>query len=162
MVYGSNYVGKLCLLLVVLCAAAGTDVGVARGQSASETMLNPPDWILGEWHNSAESDTRRWEQFTFTPHEITLTEGLPVKKVVDFSRKYKGYRLKETIEARTYRVELYKGKTSFVYEFKRGEADAYTAYLKDGLTYSVTRNKRVVRPHFTSIQGVLFRRAAGG
>jgi hypothetical protein len=163
--YVSDSVGKLCcLMLVVLCAAASPDAGVARGQSASEALLNPPDWILGEWHNSAESDSRRWEQFTFTPHGIILTEGFPVKKVVVFGRQYRGYRVKETVGARTYRVELYRGKTSFVYEFKLVETDAYTAFMKGGLTYSVTRNNRVVRPYdpSPSSQDVLFRRAAGG
>ena len=66
--------------------------------------------------------------------------------------------MRETVETKTYQVEFYRGKESFVYEFKLCEVDA----CKNGLTYSITRNKRVVRSHVTSIQAVLFRRASAG
>lgn len=156
MSYGFNHVRKLWMMLIVLCAAA--TAGLAQGQTASEGFLNPPDWIQGGWRNMAESDTRRKEMFSFTPHGITLTEGLvPVKKVVDFSREYEGYRVKETVEAtveaKTYRVEFYRSEDSFVYEFKLCEVGA----CKTGMTYSITRNNRVVRSHITSIQHVLFK-----
>ena len=83
--YVSSSVRRFWMMLMVLCAAAGTGAGVARGQAASEALLNPPDWIQGEWHTSAESDTRNWEQVAFTPHGIALTKGLLAKKVVDFN-----------------------------------------------------------------------------
>lgn len=113
MCYGSNSVRTFWMILMVLCAAAGTDAGIARGQAASEALLSPPDWIQGEWHNSAESNTRNWEQIAFTPHGVTLTKGLPVNRVVDSSRSYKDYGVKETVGAKTYQVEFTRaGKAS--------------------------------------------------
>lgn len=149
---------KLTLSLLMLCAVFAAGAGAGRGQSALTPVISPPAWIQGEWHNSTESDSRRFEWFTFTTHGITLSEGMPLKKVVDFSRRYRGYRVKQTAGEKTYRVEFSKGKDSLVYEFRLCEAGACVGSLGDGLIYSVTRNERFVRGNTASLPGLLFRR----
>lgn len=150
---------KLCLNLLLLCMVVTTGANAARSQQASKALLNPPGWILGSWSNLAESNLDRLETFAFTADEISFTKGMLDKsKVVNFSSKFKGYKVKETVEPKTYRVEVHTDEDEFIYEFKLCEMDACKAFSgKEALTYSIIKNGKIIRTHMTSVQLVLFR-----
>jgi hypothetical protein len=149
---------KLCLNLLALCAVMTGSANVGLSQHAPKALLNPPSWILGRWNNSAVSNLNDSETFTFTAGDISLEKGFDKIKAVNFSRKFKDYKVKETIEPKLYRVEFYKGKAELVYEFRVCETAAVKTFSgQAALTYSIIKNKKVLRAHETSINLVLFR-----
>jgi hypothetical protein len=149
---------KHCLNLLVLCSVITGSASVALSQHASKALFNPPSWILGRWNNSAVANLNDSESFTFTAGEISFAKGFDKLKVVSFSRRFKDYKVKETIEPNLYRVEFYTAENELVYEFRPCEAAVCkTLSGQEGLTYSIIKNKKVVRAHETSINLLLFR-----
>ena len=120
-------------------------------------VFNPPQWILGVWTNLAESQTDRIETFDFSEHDIRLTSGV-LDKTVKFSNLYKKQVIKETFEPDIYRIHIGSGEDETVYEFKLCRGDRCESTLKEALTYSLTRNKKLVRDHSTAINSVFMKR----
>lgn len=149
---------KLPAYLAILCLAVFSLSGAVAGRSSdSKIVFNPPEWILGQWTNLAESQTDRIEMFDFSEHEIRLTTGV-LDKTVKFSNLYKKQEIKETFEPDTYRVQIGKGEEEVIYEFKLCRGDRCESSLKEAMTYSLTRNKKLVRDHSTAINSVLIKR----
>ena len=121
---------------------------IVLSQSIDDTTLKPPDWILGSWNNSAVSDTRRFETYTFTATNISIYRGF-VKTVESFylSEKFESYKIKQTVEPPLSRVEFSKDDKKYVYEFKLCETETCKSFSRKALTYSILENGKVVREH---------------
>ena len=149
---------KLPVYLAIFCLAALSVNGRVAGRSSDQKIVfNPPDWILGVWTNLAESQTDRIETFDFSANEIRLTTGV-LDKTVKFSNLFKKQEVRETFEPDTYRVHIGKGEEEMIYEFKLCRSDRCESTLKEALTYSLTKNKKIVRDHSTSINSVFIKR----
>lgn len=150
---------KRSTYLVILCLAVISLSGPAAGGSPdSKAKFNPPEWIIGEWANVAESNADRVETFVFSKNDIQFTRGYLYHDKVQFSRAFKSHELKETIEPDLYRVRLSAGDDVQVYEFKRCRDEKCPSTAKDVMTYSFTKNDKIVREHSTSMTSVLFKR----
>ncbi|HKR00592.1 MAG TPA: hypothetical protein VJT09_07955 [Pyrinomonadaceae bacterium] len=113
---------------------------------------------MGEWVTLSESNLNRLQTLVFASHEIKLTRGFGRgSKLMEFSREFKGSVVKETFEPGLYRVEISRDKNVYVYEFKLCPKEVCHSTSKEALTYSVIKNKELIRGHWTSINLVLFR-----
>lgn len=149
---------KLPVYLAIFCVALISLNGPVAGRPADQKVVfNPPHWILGQWTNLAESQTDRIEMFDFSEHDIILTTGV-LDKTIKFSNLYKKQEIKETFEPDTYRVQIGTGEEEVIYEFKLCSSDRCESSLKEAITYSLTRNKKLVRNHSTAINSVLMKR----
>jgi hypothetical protein len=150
---------KPILKSMVVCAVvlfAGFTIG--RAQSKPENLFNPPSWILGEWANLGQTNADNIERLVFSANEIELKQGL-ADMLIQFSRKFKKYTVKETFEdPETYRIIISKDKEEYVYEFKLCPREQCYITSGDALTYSISKNKKNLRMHSTSMQDVLIRR----
>jgi hypothetical protein len=145
------YFAIFCLAVVAL------NEQIAGRTSDQKTVFNPPEWILGVWTNLAESQADRIETFDFSEHEIRLTTGV-LDKTVKFSNLFKKQNIRETFEPDTYRIHMGKGEDETIYEFKLCRGDRCESTLKEALTYSLTKNKKIVRDHSTSVNSVFIKR----
>ena len=144
-------------MLAILGAFISLHASIYGGSSNSKVQFNPPDWILGEWANVAQSNADLVETFVFSKRDIQFTRGYLYAGKIQFSRAFKNHEVKETIEPGLYRVQLTNAEDEQVYEFrlcKTGECPA----SKDVMTYSLTKDKKVIREHSTSTNDVLFKR----
>jgi hypothetical protein len=149
---------KLPVYLVIFCLAVVSVNGRVAGRSSdSKIIFNPPEWILGQWTNLAESQTDRIEMFDFSAHEIRLTTGV-LDKTVKFSNLFKKQEIKETFEPDIYRIQIGKGEEEMIYEFRLCRSDRCESSLKEAMTYSLTKNKKIVRDHSTAINSVFIKR----
>lgn len=140
---------KVALNLLILCVVIIGGADLARSQTPSKALINPPGWILAEWTNMLESNANEIETITFAPGEINFSKGIADKrKVLNLSSKFKNYQTKETVEPKTYRVEFLRGENVFVYEFKLNDASPGFSG-REVLTYSITKNQKVVETHWT-------------
>lgn len=147
----SAYLLIFCLTVVLLSGPA------AGGSPDSQARFNPPEWIIGEWSNVAESNSDRIETFVFSKNDIQFTRGHLYHDKIQFSRVFKKHELKETIEPELYRVRMIARDDEQIYEFKLCRTGCPTT--REGvMTYSFTRNRKVVRDHSTATTGVLFKR----
>ncbi|HEX6187006.1 MAG TPA: hypothetical protein VFZ40_02905 [Pyrinomonadaceae bacterium] len=150
---------KRSTYLVILCLAVIALGGQAAGGSRdSKVKFNPPEWLLGEWSNVAESNADLIENFVFSKNDIQFTRGHLYHDKLQFSRAFKKHELKETIEPDLYRVRLSAGGDVQVYEFKRCRDEKCPSTGQDIMTYSLTKNDKIVREHSTSLTSVLFKR----
>ena len=144
-------------MLAILGASISLHASIYGGSSNSKVQFNPPDWILGEWANVAQSNADLVETFVFSKRDIQFTRGYLYAGKIQFSRAFKNHEVKETFEPVLYRVQLTNAEDEQVYEFrlcKTGECPA----SKDVMTYSLTKDKKVIREHSTSTNDVLFKR----
>lgn len=145
--------------LVIFCLAVIALNGQAAGRASdAKAKFNPPDWILGEWANVAESNADLVETFVFSKHDVQFTRGYLYDDKIQFSRAFKKHEVKETIEPDLYRVRLSAGNDVQVYEFKRCRDEKCPATSREIMTYSFTKNDKIVREHSTSMTSVLFKR----
>ena len=150
---------KRSTYLVILCLAVIALGGQAAGGSPdSKAKFNPPEWLLGEWANVAESNADLVENFVFSKDDIQFTRGYLYHGKIQFSRVFKKYEVKETVEPDLYRVRLSTGDDVQVYEFKRCRDEKCPATSREIMTYSLTKNDKIVREHSTSMTSVLFKR----
>ena len=129
-----------------------------RAQSNPTNLFNPPKWILGEWANRASTKPENIERITFSPNEIELVQAL-ADTPTPLSRKYKKYQVKESTDGDIYRVTISKDKDELIYEFKFCPKDQCYITTGDALSYSITKNKKVVHEHSTEMSNVLIRNA---
>lgn len=150
---------RLLINFLFLLCVFGVSVSIISAQSNEETTLKPPEWILGSWNNSANSDTRRFETFTFTKNEINVYRGF-VKNAESLylSEKFEGYKIKQTVESSLFRVEFSKDDKEYIYEFKLCETDTCKSFSRKALTYSISENGKIIAEHSESINLVLFKR----
>lgn len=130
----------------------------ATAQPKPETVINPPNWILGEWANMGGSDPNKIERIAFAEHEIELVQSLgdaPVK----FSRKFKKHQIQESSSGDTYRIVISNSKDEYVYDFKLCSRDTCNLTVDAALSYSVTKNKKKIWDHSTSFNKVLIKRS---
>lgn len=127
-------------------------------QSKQGNLFNPPKWIFGEWINRASSKTENIERLVFSANEIEIVQAL-ADKATPFSRKYNKYQVNETADGEVYRVIISKDKDELIYEFKLCPKDKCFITTGDALSYSITKNKKVVREHSTELNNVLIRSA---
>jgi hypothetical protein len=150
---------KPILKSIAVCAAilfAG--FSTVRAQAKPENPFNPPAWILGEWNNLGQTSAENIERLVFSANEVELKQGL-ADTLIQFSRKFKKYAVKETFEdPETYKIVISKDKEEYVYEFKLCPREQCYITSGDALTYSISKNKKAVRTHSTSMQDVLIRR----
>jgi len=146
-----------CLVIFCLAVVAFNGQAVARASEA-KAEFTPPDWILGEWANVAESNADLVENFVFSKADIQFTRGYLYHGKVQFSRAFKKHEVKETIEPDLYRIRLSAGDDVQVYEFKRCRDEKCPATSREIITYSFTKNDKIVREHSTSMTSVLFKR----
>lgn len=145
--------------LVILCLAVIAMSGKAAGGSPdAKAKFNPPEWILGEWANVAESNADLVENFVFSKDDIQFTRGYLYHDKIQFSRVFKKHELKETIEPDLYRIRVSAGDDVQVYEFKRCRDEKCPSTVREMITYSLTKNNKMIREHSTSINRVLFKR----
>jgi hypothetical protein len=142
----------LCLIVISLRAPA------AAGSPDSKAKFNLPEWVIGEWSNVAESNSDRIETFVFSKNDIQFTRGHLYHEKIQFSRAFKNYELKETVEPDLYRIRMTRGGDEQIYEFKFCRSEQCPVTAKDLMTYSLTKNGKVIREHSTSINKVLFKR----
>lgn len=145
--------------IVTVCAVILlANLNSPQAQSNPASMFNPPKWILGEWTNRASTKPENIEQITFTSNEIEVVQALADART-PLSRKYKKYTVKESADAESYRVTISKDKEELIYEFKFCPKDQCFITTGDALSYSVTKNKKVVHEFSTQINNVLIRSA---
>lgn len=145
--------------LVIFCLAVIALSGQAAGRvSDAKARFNPPEWVLGEWANVAESNADLVENFVFSKDDIQFTRGYLYHDKIQFSRAFKKHEVKETIEPELYRVRLSAGDDVQVYEFKRCRDEKCPSTAREIITYSFTKNNKIIREHSTSTTGVLFKR----
>lgn len=129
----------------------------ATAQPKPEDLLNPPNWILGEWANLSGPEPNKIERIAFSEHEIELVQslaGVPIK----FSNKFKKYKVEETPGAETYRLVISNSKEELIWEFTFCPQDKCNLMTGDALSYSFTKNKKKLWDHSTSLTKVLIRR----
>jgi len=154
-----KHMTKRSTYLVILCLAVISLIGPAAGGSPnSKAKFNPPEWIIGEWANVAESNADRVETFVFSKNDIQFTRGYLYHEKVQFSRAFKNHELKETIEPDLYRVRMTTGDDEQIYEFRFCRSEKCPSTAKDIMTYSLTKNNKIIKDHSTSINLVLFKR----
>jgi hypothetical protein len=129
-----------------------------QAQSNPANQFNPPKWILGEWANRASSKPENIERIIFSANEIEIKQAL-ADVATPLSRKYKKYQVNETAEGETYRVTISKDKEELIYEFKFCPKDQCYITTGDVLSYSITKNKKVVHEYSTDMDNVLIRNA---
>jgi len=152
---------KRSTYLLILCLAVISLSGPAAGGSPdSKAKFYPPEWLIGEWANVAESNADRVETFVFSKNDIQFTRGYLYHDKVQFSRAFKNYELKETIETDLYRVRMTSGSDEQIYEFKFCRSEKCPSTGKDIMTYSLTKNTEIIQEHSTSINRVLFKRTS--
>lgn len=150
-----------CLLKSTFLAVLFLFVSVpATAQTKPETVLNPPNWILGEWANMGGAEPNKIERIAFFEDEIELVQSLadaPVK----FSRKFKKYQIEESSSGDTYRIVISNSKEEYVYDFKLCSRDTCNITADAALSYSVTKNKKKLWDHSTSFHKLLVKRSGG-
>lgn len=152
---------KRSTYLMILCLAVISFSGHTAGGSAdSKLKFNPPEWVIGEWSNVTESNADRIETFVFSKDDIQFTRGHLYHGKIQFSRAFKKHELKETIEPDLYRVRMTSGDDEQIYEFKFCRSEKCPSTGKDIMTYSLTKNNKVIQEHSTSINSVLFKRTS--
>ena len=129
-----------------------------QAQSNPGNSFNPPKWIQGEWVNRASTKAENLERIVFSANEIELVQAL-ADTGTSFSRKYKKYEVKEISDSEMYRVTISNDKDELIYEFKLCKEDQCYITTGDTLSYSITRNKKVVREHSSEMKNVLVRSA---
>jgi hypothetical protein len=145
--------------LVIACAVIlVANFNSPQAQSNPENQFNPPKWIFGEWINRASTKAENIERIVFSKSEIEIVQAL-ADIGTPFSRKYRKYQVNETAEGEVYRVTISKGKDELIYEFKLCPRDQCFITTGDALSYSITKNKKVVREHSTELNNVLIRSA---
>jgi hypothetical protein len=145
--------------IVTVCAVILlANLNSPQAQSNPANLFNPPKWILGEWTNRASTKPENIERIIFSGSEIEIVQAL-ADAATPLSRKYKKYHVDETTEGDIYRVTLSKDKDEMVYEFKLCPKDQCFITTGDALSYSVTKNKKVVHEHSTDMSNVLIRNA---
>lgn len=150
---------KRSTYLLILCLAVISLSGPAAGGSPdAKAKFNPPEWLIGEWSNVAESNADRIETFVFSKNDIQYTRGHLYHGKIQFSRAFKKHELKETIEPDLYRVRMTSGNDEQIYEFKFCRDEKCPATSREIMTYSFTKNDKIVREHSTSMTSVLFKR----
>src|SRR5262249_42379560 len=127
-------------------------------QSNSGNLFNPPKWILGEWVNRASTKAENLERINFSTNEIEIVQAL-ADIATPLSRKYKKYQVKEVSDGEMYRVTISNDKDELIYEFKLCKEDQCYITTGDTLSYSITKNKKVVREHSSEMKNVLVRSA---
>ncbi|MGQ0760806.1 MAG: hypothetical protein ACT4OT_02130 [Acidobacteriota bacterium] len=145
----------LVILFLAVIFLSGPPAG---GSPDSKAKFDPPEWIIGEWANVAESNADLVENFVFSKDDIQFTRGYLYHDKVQFSRAFKKHEVKETIEPDLYRVRLSAGDDVQVYEFKRCRDVKCPATSREIMTHSFTKNDKIVREHSTSMTSVLFKR----
>lgn len=148
----STYLVILCLALIFLSGQA------AGGSLDSKAKFNPPEWIIGEWANVAESNSDRIETFVFSKNDIQFTRGHLYHDKIQFSGAFKKHELKETGETDLYRVQMTTGDDEQIYEFKFCRSEKCPSTGQDIMTYSLTKNNKVIHEHSMSLNRVLFKR----
>jgi hypothetical protein len=131
---------------------------VAAAQTTPKNLVNPPNWIWGEWANLSVSEPNKIEWITFSEDEIELVQKLgdtPAK----FSRKFRKHQIKETAEGQTYRIVVSNSKEEMVWEFTMCPRDKCSLVTEDALSYSYHLNKKKLWDHSGSMQKILVRRA---
>jgi hypothetical protein len=132
----------------------------ATAQPKPETVLSPPNWILGEWANMGGSEPNKVERIAFSEHEIELVQSL-AGEAVKFSRKFRKYQIQESSTRDTYRIVISNSKEEYVYDFKLCSRDTCNLTADEALSYSVTKNKKKLWDHSTSFNKVLVKRSRG-
>ena len=149
---------KFCLTAAFALFLVFSAANMVFCQLSSQTMLNPPEWIHGEWKSSrAESDPQKFESFVFSATGIKFSTGSGEKtQTLDFIENFKGYEVTETIEPKLYRVTFTRDADEFIYEFKWQNVSPRLSG-QTFLSYSVTENKKIVREHSKSNNELLIR-----
>src|SRR6478672_9599147 len=145
--------------IVTVCAVILlANLSSPQAQSNPGNLFNPPKWILGEWTNRASTKPENIEKITFSSNEIELVQML-ADAPTPLSRKYKKYTVNESTEGDVYRVTISKDKEELIYEFKYCPKDQCYITTGDAISYSITKNKKVVHEHSTEMNNVLIRNA---
>ena len=145
--------------LVIACAVIlVANFNSPQAQSNPENQFNPPKWIFGEWVNRASAKTENIERIYFSANEIEIVQAL-ANSATPLSRKYKKYKVNETSDGDVYRVTISKDKDELIYEFKLCPKDQCFITTGDALSYSITKDKKVMREHSTEMNNVLIRSA---
>lgn len=150
----NNTVKFIIACAVILLASFNSP----QAQSNQANLFNPPKWIFGEWVNRASTKADNIERIFFSAHEIEVVQAL-ADSATPLSRKYKKYQVKESSDSDLYRVTISKDKDELIYEFKLCPKDQCLITTGDALSYSITKNKKVVREHSTEMNNVLIRSA---
>ena len=145
------------VFLLSIISIAGV---AASAQTKPENLFNPPNWILGEWANHSGPEPNKIERISFSEHEIELVQSL-ADAGVKFSRKFKKYRVEETPGGETYRIVISNSKEESIWEFTLCPQDKCNLMTGEALSYSITKNKKKVWDHSTSLSKVLIRRSRG-
>lgn len=152
----------ICKLTIFCAAVLLVNATALQAQTKPEKVFNPPEWIIGEWANlGGGASPDNIETIIFSADEIELKQGL-ADALTPLSRKYKKAKVQEKVEGDIYRLTISSGKDETIYEFKYCSRDRCSLNSGEALTYSITRNKKVIRMHSTSIQNVLMRGIRSG
>jgi hypothetical protein len=145
--------------IVTVCAVILlANLSSPQAQSNPANLFNPPKWILGEWANRASTKPENIERIIFSANEIEIVQAL-ADAATPLSRKYKKYHVDESTDGDIYRVTMTKDKDEMIYEFKLCPKEQCYLTTGDALSYSVTKNKKVVHEHSTDMSNVLIRNA---
>jgi hypothetical protein len=143
--------------IVTVCAVIlFANLSSPQAQSNPANQFNPPKWIFGEWANRASTKPENIERVIFSANEIEIVQAL-ADTPTPLSRKYKKYQVNETAEGDVYRVTISKDKEELIYEFKWCPKEQCYITTGDALSYSITKNKKVLHEHSTQMNNVLIR-----
>ena len=152
-------INKTAFKIVIACAVMlFANLNSPQAQTDPGNLFNPPKWIFGEWVNRASTKAENIERIVFSAHEIEIVQAL-ADTGDTFSRKYKKYKVNETSDGEVYRVTISKDKDELIYEFKLCPKDQCYITTGDALSYSITKNKKVLREHSSEMKNVLIRSA---
>jgi len=148
-----NNTSKILIACAVIVLA---NLSSPQAQSNPANLFNPPKWIQGEWTNRASSKPENIERIIFSANEIEIVQALADART-PLSRKYKKYQVNESAEGDVYRVTISKDKEELIYEFKWCPKEQCYITTGDALSYSITKNKKVLHEHSTQMNNVLIR-----
>lgn len=116
-----------------------------------------PHWIIGSWHNTYESNTNKFEFWTFRNDSILIINGLHPgldynKYGYSLNKKYANYDILKESNDSIYKLKFLNSQDSAFYEFKLNRLN-YSE--KAALTISIITNGMVERVHSTSCNLVL-------
>ena len=145
--------------IVTVCAVVLlANLSSPQAQTNPGDLFKPPKWIIGEWANRASTKAENLERIIFSANEIEIVQAL-ADAPTPLSRKYKKYDVKEISDGDMYRVTISKDKEELIYEFKLCPKDQCYITTGDALSYSITKNKKVLHEHSTDLNNVLVRNA---
>ena len=115
-----------------------------------EVSSKLPNWILGTWSNSYESNTNYWESWIFCNDSVWIEKDFSInsRNIICLNEKFQDYKMNVNFNDSICQLNFVKDKELIIYEFKRIKVFANDTKLS--LSYSIKENEVIKRDHMTS------------